>query len=295
MNQNRSFNVVERPLVEADNPQAGYRIISEDYFHTMGIPLKQGREFSERDVDQSPPVAIVNEQFVHDYFVDENPIGKHITIGGKVAEVVGVAGNIKHSRLVNDAQPEFYFPYTQTPEASIAIVVRSTVEPTSLAPSVRNAIFSVDSNQPVADIQTMEQRIENSIADSRLLTTLLSCLSAIALILSIIGIYGVITYYTAQRTREIGIRMALGAKPGDVLRLILKQGMFMALIGVGIGILAAIAVTRVLSSMIYGVSATDPLIYGAIAALFVTTMLLGCYIPSRRAMRVDPMDVLRHE
>jgi putative ABC transport system permease protein len=294
-NQGRSMNIVERPLPESENPQAGYRIISGGYFRTMGIPLKKGREFNEHDTADSEPVILVNDEFVRHFMDGNDPTGLHIRLGGTTPEVVGVVGNVKSLKVTTEWQPEIYLPYTQAPEPSMYVAVRTRVDADSVIPSVRNAISEVDRNQPVAYLQTMEQLFSKSVADSRFLMLLLGCLGVVTLILSVIGIYGIVTYLTVQRSQEIGIRMALGARPAAVLRLILRQGMTMALVGLTIGVLASIALTRLLSSLIYGVSTTDPMTYIAIIILFTATILLGCYIPARRAMRTDPANVLRHE
>jgi putative ABC transport system permease protein len=294
-NQDRSMNIVERPLSPGENPQAGYRVVSGGYFRTMGIPLKRGREFNEQDAASSAPVVIVNEEFARHFLDGDDPTGLHIRLGDKTPEVVGVVGNVKSLNLTSEVRPEMYVPYTQAPEPSMYIAMRTRVDASGVIPSVRGAVSEVDNTQPVAFLQTMEQLLSASVANPRFLTLLLGCLGAVTLILSVIGIYGIVTYLTTQRYQEIGIRMALGARPAAVLRLILRQGMMMALVGLAIGVLASVALTRLLSNLIYGVSTTDLATYVAVIILFTVTILLGCYIPARRAMKINPVNILRQE
>ncbi len=294
-NQKRSMNIVERQLPENENPQAGYRVVSDGYFRTMGIPLQKGREFTAQDTADALPVVVVNEEFVRQFMDGNDPIGMHLRLGNKTPEVIGVVGNVKSLKLTSGWQPEMYLPYMQAPEPFMYIAVRTRVEPPSLIPSVRSAISEVDRDLPVAYLQTMDQLISKSVTDLRFLAILSACLGAVTLILSVIGIYGIVSYLTAQRTQEIGIRMALGARPASVLGLVLKQGMLMAALGVGIGVLASVALTRLLSSLIYGVSTTDPATYLVVIVLFTATIMLGCYVPARRATRIDPVNVLRGE
>lgn len=294
-NQERSMNIVERPLSPSENPQAGYRVVSGGYFRTMGIPLKRGREFNEQEAANSAPVVIVNEEFARHFLDGDDPTGLHLRLGDKTPEVVGVVGDVKSLNLTSEVRPEMYVPYTQAPEPSMYIAMRTRGDASSMIPSVRGAVSEVDNTQPVAFLQTMEQLLSASVANPRFLTLLSGCLGAVTLILSVIGIYGIVTYLTTQRYQEIGIRMALGARPVAVLRLILRQGMMMALVGLAIGVLASVALTRLLSNLIYGVSTTDLATYVAVIILFTVTILLGCYIPARRAMKINPVNILRQE
>jgi putative ABC transport system permease protein len=291
----RSFTIVGRPPSTGQSFSADYRTINGRYFRTMGIPLKSGREFSERDTQESSPVVIVNEQVVQQFFAGENPLGQHIKIGTEPGshEIVGVVGDVKHTRLDIESKPEIYVVYAQSPERSMALVVRTVSNPLNTAAAVRGAVLTIDKDQPVGDLQTMEQRLATSLSQPRLYAMLLGFLGSVALILSIFGTYGVISYSVRQRTHEISVRMALGAQRRDLLKLIVGQGMVLALIGVAIGVVAALALTRILSSLLYGVSTTDVSTYAGISLLVVGVASLACYIPAVRAAKTDPMVALR--
>lgn len=293
-NVNRSIDIAERPLLKGQS-QVRYRVVSGGYFSTLGIPIKRGREFSKSDSAKSLPVAIVNDRFEHVYLNGDNSVGLHLIIGGVNAEVVGVVGSLRTSKLTNEAEPEIYVPYDQDPLLSMCLMVRSNSDPSNMTSSVRTAITSVDPNQPIADVMSMDQRISMSIWDFRFLTVLLGALGTVALILSLVGIYGVVNYQTTQRTHEIGMRMALGARPGDITKLVLRDGLMIASAGVVIGIAASIASNRLLASFVYGVSTVDWMTYAVVAMLTVLTTLLACYPPAGRASRIDPMRVIRHD
>jgi len=294
-NVNRSIDIAERPLTKGQSPQVRYRVVSGGYFSALGIPVKRGREFAKSDSVKSLPVVIVNDRFEQVYLNGDNPVGLHLTIGDVSVEVVGVVGSLRTSKLTNEAQPEIYVPYEQSPLSSMCLVVRSNSEPSNMIPSVRAAIASVDPNQPIADVNTMEERISMSIWDFRFMTVLLGTLGAVAVILSLIGVYGVVSYQTTERTHEIGMRMALGARPGDIRKLVLKEGLMIASIGVVSGIAASIASGRLIASFLYGVSTVDWITYAVVALLTILTTLFACYAPADRASRVNPMTVIRHD
>jgi putative ABC transport system permease protein len=286
-------------LAPADRPEMGQRVVTPLYFQTMRIPLLKGRHFSEQDREDAPPVVIINEAAARRFWPSEEVLGKRLGFedeGRDVwGEVVGIVGDVKHERLDAEAKPEVYFPYRQYPKNFMSLVVRTSSDPAGMIAGVREQVLAVDRDQPVFDIMTMEQRISKSVAQSRFIMLLLGLFSALALLLAAVGIYGVMAYVVAQRTHEIGIRMALGAQRSDVLKLVVGQGMILAFVGVVLGMVAAFALTRLMSSLLYGVTATDPLTFGGVAVILSAVALLATIIPARRATRVDPMEALRYE
>ncbi|MGB6961799.1 MAG: ADOP family duplicated permease, partial [Candidatus Acidiferrum sp.] len=280
-----------------------YREITPGYFRALGIPLRQGRFFSESDSENTNRVAIINQAFARKHFPGRDPVGGHIFHGKTSWEIVGVVGDVK-SYLDQSAPPTTFIPAAQASYETSkvfegwfprSILVRSNVDPLSLGRSVRDAIAAVDSTVPTGSIRSMEQVLSHSLAPRSFMMFLLGLFAALALVLASVGIYGVISFAVSQRTREIGVRMALGAHPRDVLRLILGEGLKLVLAGVVLGIIAALAMTRLLSTLIYGVSATDPLIFLSVVTLLVAVALAACFVPARRAMRVDPIVALRYE
>ncbi len=289
-----NFQIAGRPPLEKE-PQTDLRSISPNYLHTMRIPLLRGRFFTERDTQDAPAVCIINETLARRFLAGEDPLGQHIELG-KSYQIVGVVGDVRHSKLDAETGPEMYRPYLQSPSPSVTIVARSSAsDVTSLAAAVRNEIRAIDKDQLIYSLETMEQVRAKSVAPQRFNTLLLTIFAGVSLILAAVGIYGVMAYSVTQRTQEIGIRIALGAQTGDVLKLIVKQGMMLALVGVAIGLIAAFTFTRVLTSLLYGVSATDPMTYVAVTSLLTVVAVLACYIPARRATKVDPMVALRYE
>jgi putative ABC transport system permease protein len=279
-------------------PIADKRFASGDYFRAMHIPLLHGRTFREADTMQAPHVAIVNQTFVRKFFSSQDPIGKRIKFGWTTQgyqQIVGVVGDVKHLSLHDAAQPEVYVPYLQRPDESFQFVMRTNTDPTSLASVVREQVSGVDSNQPIHQLETMDSIVWESLADQRTAMWLLGAFAGLALVLTIVGIYGVISYSVSQRSHEIGLRMALGAQPGNVLRKFLGEGLLVATAGIGVGLTAALFLTQLMASLIYGVSARDPLTLAGVVVVLAAVALLASYIPARRAMRVDPMVALRYE
>jgi putative ABC transport system permease protein len=279
------------------------------YFKTMNIPLLSGRFFNEQDTKNSQPVVLVDEMFVARFFPNADPLGKRLKIGGRDSrmpwyQIVGVFKHIKHYGPDEDARVEIYTPYKQIPQEFFAGANRSLWlavktpgggDPTSLAPAIRNEVLQIDKDQPISNVGTMEQIVASAVAPQKFATWLLAVFAATAMLLAAIGIYGVMAYSVTQRTHEIGIRMALGAGRRDVLRMVVVQGMKLAFIGVALGLAGAFVLTRLMSSLLYGVSATDPLTYGGVSVLLAGVALLACLIPARKATRVDPMIALRYE
>jgi predicted permease len=289
-----------RKFAPGYTPSIRLDALTPGYFRTMRIPLLRGRRFNDRDAASSLPVAIVNEAFALKYFPNENVVGKRIrpsiSVGSTTPwrEIVGVVGNTKLKGLAENFEPEYYLPFGQFPIFS-TIVLRTRDKPLTMVPAVRTVIASMDRNLPVYDVSTMENYLSSSVARSRFSTLLLGLFGALALLLAAVGIYGVVSYSVSQRTHEVGIRIALGADRQDVLQLILRRGMVLALIGVAIGVPAALGLTRFLSSLLYDVKPTDPRTFIAVALIMLGVALLACYIPARRAAKVDPMVALRHE
>jgi len=280
-----------------------YREITPGFFQTLGIPLRQGRTFSEADSEMGAKVVIVNQAFVREHFPSRSPIGEQIFLGKTPCEIVGVVGDVK-SYLDQPVPPATFIPAAQASYGTSAlfegwfprsVLVRASVDPLSLSRSVRDAIAAVDPTVPTGSVRSMDQVLSRSLALRSFMMFLLGLFASLALILASVGIYGVISFAVSQRTREIGVRMALGAHPRDVLRLILGEGLKLVLVGVVLGVIAALAMTRLLATMIYGVSATDPLIFLSVIVLLVAVALAACFVPARRAMRVDPIVALRYE
>jgi len=294
------FVIEGRPVPPAnDEPSADIRSIDPSYFRTMGIPLLAGREFTDADNATGKRVMMINETMARQYWPRENPIGQRVTMKDwgppLTGEIVGVVGDVKTNGLDAAVGAMIYWPYFQFPQLFNTLVVRSKGDVFRLVPAVKAAIWAVDKNQPISKIETLEQVLSDSLARRRLYMILLGVFAGAALLLASVGIYGVMSYSVNQRMQEMGIRIAVGAERRDVLRLVLGQGARAALLGIAVGITAALVLTRVMASLLFGVSATDPLTFLAVATLLTLVALAASYIPARRAMRVDPMVALRHE
>ncbi len=274
--------------------------VSADYFKAMGIPLLRGRLFTERDTKDAPRVAVINETMAKKMFPDEDPIGKRLTFDTGASnpdwdEIVGIVGDVMQYGLDQATPMQTYEPHTQQPQSSMTLVVRTAGDPTEQTAAIRNAVLQLDKEQPIFNIRTLDQRLSTSIAQQQFSMLLLGVFAAVALVLAAVGIYGVLSYAVTQRTHEIGIRMALGAGQRDVLKLVVRHGMLLTLLGVVAGLAAAFALTRLMTTLLFGVSATDPLTFSLIALLLIMVALLACWIPARRATKVDPMIALRCE
>ena len=298
-----SFEIDGRPMAPKDHPSADFFTTGVDYFKTMGIPIIKGRDFDDRDKHGSTPVVIVTEKFARDFFPNEEVVGKRIRPGistydddeDRWREIVGVVGDVRNRSLSTDPPPAYYVPQTQVPFTQLVGVIKTSNEPRSLISAVGKEVAAMDQDVPVFAVKTMDEYLSTSVAGPRFSTTLLSIFAAVALVLTIVGLYGVMSYSVAQRTNEIGIRLALGAQSRDVLLMIVKQGGMLILLGLGIGLAGAYAVTRLITSWLFGVTAKDPFTFAAVAVLLAIVALLACYIPALRATRVDPMDALRCE
>jgi putative ABC transport system permease protein len=298
---NFEFTIVGNPpLPPGKATTADYATVSPTYFHVMRIPLLRGRVFSNHDLPSNPNVAIVSETLARRYFPKQDPIGRRMKFGfppnsDVTREIVGVVGDVRDSALSKEPGPMMYVPFAQAPLYGGEVVIRSSLNPSSIAAAIRQAVYSIDKNLPVTGFTSFPDAVGQSISRERFRTCVLASFGALAFMLAAIGIFGVISYSASQRTREIGIRMAVGGQPQDVRRLILREGAKLALFGLGIGLALALLLTRLMASLLYNVSATDPLTFGAASLLLFTVAVTASYLPARRAMRLDPMVVLRHQ
>jgi putative ABC transport system permease protein len=277
------------------------RVSSLDYMKTMKIRLIAGRDFSEYDNDKAPQVIIVNQTFARNFFRGEDPIGKKILLtynfasGTPTREVVGVVGDVKYSGLGSASAPEVYLPESQIMTGTMTVVVRASGNPDTLVPDLRNAVRSLDKQVPLRDVKTLDDYVSDSVATPRFDTLLLGIFAGVALLLTSVGLYGVVSYSVAQRTREIGIRVALGAQRGDISRMVIRQGILLGLIGVVAGLMGAFALRHVIASWLYGVGPTDIGLLMGIALLLIGIAFCASYAPAIRATKVDPLIALRNE
>jgi putative ABC transport system permease protein len=291
---------------------AGWNMVSPNYFRALSVPLRRGRYFTEGDSRSSPAVALINEALARQYFPNKDPIGELLSLGkfeGPIfaegaRQIVGVVGDVSGADLRTPALPRVYIPDTQVPDGMtrfinrllpVSFMVRTSIDPLTLAAAVKQEVLAVNREQPIFNVRSLEQMMVDSISRQRFQMILVGIFAAVALILAAIGIYGVISYSVSQRTGEIGIRMALGAQPRDVLKLIVGQGLILTVIGLALGLAGALALTRLMAGLLFGVSATDPLTFAVIALLLTSVALLASYIPARRAMKIDPLTALRHD
>ena len=299
-----SFIVEGRPPIPKESePSTEYHIITPRYFESMGIPLLSGRDVAPTDTRQSPNVAVINDAFARRHFAGENPLGHRLKLQGEERDpllIVGVVNNVRNLALDEQPTPEVYVPFLQDPlfpdyQRSMTMVVRSNSDPAAIAGPLRAAVISIDKSLPVYALKPLTEHLRDSLARRRFNLILLTLFSCVALALAAVGIYGVISYGVTQRTHELGIRMALGAKPRDVLRLVVRQAMLLVLAGIGIGLLASLALTRLMKGLLFSVSVTDPMTLVVISLLMTMIALLACVVPARRATKVDPLIALRYE
>jgi putative ABC transport system permease protein len=270
--------------------------VSPDYFTTLGIKIVRGRGFTARDDERAPTVVVISETMAAKYWPGEDPIGKRVQLrynNSPAREIVGIAGDVKQKMLTDNASAQMYAPFVQAPWPFLTVVAKTTAAPEAAAGSLRRALARLDSEQAAGEIRTFDEYFARSIATPRFTATLLGAFAALALLLAGFGLYGVMAYSVAQRSREIGIRMALGARASDVRSLVVSQALRLGAAGLTIGIAGALAVTRVLDSLLFGVSASDPLTFASVSAALITVLILAAYLPARRATRVDPIVALR--
>lgn len=296
-----SFRIEGRDIPQGQSMPHGARwAATPDYFKTMGIPLIRGRYFEERDTAESLPVTIIDQSLAQKYWPNEDPVGKRISFEGTPdkriwREIVGIVGHVKHTDLEGESRAQYYMPHQQRPQAGMALVIRTPNDPNALTGSVRGVIKTADGDLPVFRVRTMDQFVADSMTQRKFALLLICVFACLALLLSAIGLYGVMAYSVTQRTHELGLRMALGAQASDVLKLVVKQGMLLAVVGLGLGVVGAIFLSRLMKTMLFNVSATDPLVFVAIALTLAAVALLACFVPARRATKVDPMVALRYE
>ncbi|HST12601.1 MAG TPA: ABC transporter permease [Terriglobales bacterium] len=293
------FNIQGRPPdAPGEDKSTNYYAVTPDYFKAMGIPLIRGRVFTDQDRKDTQRVALINEEMAKKYFPDEDPIGKGINVTNgpeTFRQIVGIVGDVKQYGPAQPTTLQTYEPFLQNPFSGMTLVVRTENNPTALTSAIRTQVLSIDKDQPIARTRALEQVVADSVAKQRFAMLLLGTFGAVALVLAAVGLYGVMSYAVTQRTHELGIRMALGARTGDVLRLVVGQGMALALIGVAIGLGGAFALTRLMANLLFATGATDPLTFAAISVLLAGVALGACLVPARRAIKVDPMIALRYE
>ena len=291
-----TFQIVGRPPFDKSaRPYADYRIVTPRYFQAAGTRLVRGRGFDDRDDGRSRRVVIVSDSFARRFFPGGDALGQHLTVWEEPLEIVGVAADVKDDDLDDKPALAIYLPLRQDPWGTMSLVVRTDSDPESLAAAVRGEVRALDPDLPVYDVRTLQSVVDEAVSPKRLAMMLMAFFAAGALLLSAVGLYSVMSYTVAQRRHEIGIRMALGAQAGDILRLVLSQGLVLALVGLGAGLAGALALTRVMASILHGVSATDPVVFGGVAVVLGLAALLACYVPARRATKVHPMVALRYE
>jgi putative ABC transport system permease protein len=301
-----SFTIEGKPApAPGESSSANFNPVSWNYFRAVGARVISGRQFTAQDDQDHPGVVIVNQAFVRRYFPNEQALGQRLRLSPPARiwnnqrltsfEIIGIAGDVKSGGLNAESEPSYYVPAAQAPLQDMVVLVRTSGDPTALAPAIRKEVWAMDANQPISNINTMEKIVAESIAQPRLSMLLMGLFGALALILAAVGIYGLLSYAVTQRTQEMGIRMALGAKTSDVLKLILTQGMTLALIGVAIGLIGSFALTRLLAGLLFGVTPTDAVTFISVSVVLIGVALLACYFPARRATKVDPLMALRYE
>ena len=298
-NQSSTFQISGRPPFPAgQQPHAETRVTTPDYFPAIGTDLRRGRVFDSRDDADATRVVLINEAFANKFFPGQEPIGQRLNFGGgekETQEIIGIVGDVTNDDIDEAIDPIAYSPYAQNPRNTMSVIVRGSQDPAQLTTAVRAEVRSLDPNLPVSNVKPVGQMIAERMSPKRLMTYILAVFALIALLLASIGIYGVMSYAVTQRTREIGVRMALGAQAMDVLRLIVKNGMTMAITGVAIGLAGAFGLSRLLANLLFKTTPTDPVTFAAVAASLILVALIACYVPARRATRVDPLVALRDE
>jgi putative ABC transport system permease protein len=290
-----SFFLEGQPADPGRAPTAKYALVSPDFFRTMEIPLRAGRDFNEHDTHETTQVAVVNEYLARRHFPNTDPLGKRLLVGRTTREIVGVVGNVRHESPEGEEAEKLYVPLDQSPRTTLLLMARTATEPESLAVSIQQTVWRQDPDAAVSNVATMETALGEAVARPRFNASLFGLFAVVALILAAIGLFGVMSYTVTQSTREIGVRMALGAQARDVLKLVVGQGLALTIAGLVLGLIGAWGLTRLMKNLLYGVTATDPLTFICVSVLLVFIALLACYIPARRATKVDPMVALRRD
>jgi putative ABC transport system permease protein len=294
-NDREYFTIERRPLPPGQWLVADLRRVSPRYFNTMGIPLLRGRMLSNRDGRDAPPAILIDETLAHQYWPNENPLGQRMRLWGEYREVVGIVGQVHHYGLEKQPEPTIYAPFEQMPDKAMALAVRTTMDTQAVAKAVKEAVWSVDRGQPVFQIRSMDEYLSLADTAPRISTLLLAVFAGISMLLAALGIHGVVSYGVAQRTREFGLRMALGSTPGQLKSLVIRSGIKTALVGLLVGMAGAAALASGLRALLYGVGPLDPVVMGGVAALLLTVALVANYVPARRATRIDPIEALHNE
>ena len=294
------FTIAGRPApAPGQEPTTDVRVADPGYFKALEVPLLRGRQLNDTENTEAKHVVLINEALARKYFAGEDPIGKRIDVAmfdaPNPTEIIGVVGNVRYENLIDGFEPAVYFPHPELAYSFMTFVVRTDGDPLAIAPALQREIRSLDPNQPVSDVRTMDQVMSDTFSRARFNTVLLALFAGLATLLSAVGIFGVMNYSVALRTHEIGLRVAVGAQPRQVLLLILRQGLLLTIVGVVVGLVAAFALTRLLSGLLFGVAAVDPATFATISIVLVTVSLLACYLPARRAMKIDPLVALRSE
>jgi putative ABC transport system permease protein len=299
-----TFQIEGRPVPRSEEPSADIKVATPNYFRTMNIPLLSGRDFSAQDNEKAPQVMIVNQAFAQRFFPNENAIGKHVKPGASnggdppMREIVGIVGNVKSRKLNVQDLPEYYIPQTQFNFGSMTVCLRTSVDPSSVTGAVRSVVSSMDPDLPLYDVKTMDEYLSSTLATPRFQSMLLQVFAGLALLLTAIGLYGVIAYAVAQRTHEIGVRITLGATRTNVVKMVLKSGLKLSMIGIAAGLVFSIIASRFatsFSSLLFGIKPTDIVTLATVVAIVMLVSLVACYIPAYRASKVDPMVALRYE
>jgi len=294
-NDREYFTIENRPLPPGHELVADFRRISPRYLNTMGIALLQGRLLSDRDGREAPLVILIDETLARQYWPNENPIGRRMRLWGEFREVVGIVSQVHHYGLEKQPEPTIYAPYEQMTDKAMALAVRTTMETQAVVKAVKQAVWSVDQGQPVFQIRSMDEYMSLADTAPRISTLLLAVFAGISMLLAALGIHGVVSYGVAQRTREFGLRMALGSTPGQLKSLVMLNGLKTAVIGLVVGMIGAAALASGLRALLYGVAPLDPEVMAGVAVLLLTVALVANYIPARRATRIDPMEALHQE
>ncbi len=299
--RNDPFSVEGRPLDLGNPSVAGWQMVGANYFQTLGIPLVQGRDLTLKDMaEAAPAVAVINETMAHRYWPNENPLGRRITVGlpradNPWATIIGIAKDLPHRAIDSLPEPDWYLSRPPGSQHHQILFVRTAVNPSQLAAPIRDVVAAIDRDQPVTNIKTMSHVVADTVAPRKFNMLLFGLFAVIAMLLAALGIYGVMAYSVAERTQEIGIRMALGAQKSDVLGQIIRNGVMLTLIGVAIGLALALALTHLMTTLLFGIAPNDVTTFAVVSAFLVLIALLACYIPARRATKVDPLVALRYE
>jgi putative ABC transport system permease protein len=294
-NDREYFTIENRMLPPGQTLVSDFRRVSPTYLSTMGISLLQGRMVSNRDAPDSPPVILIDDPLRRQYFPNENPLGKRMYMWGKYREIIGIVSQVHHYGLDKLPEPTIYAPYEQMPNKAMALAVRTTMDTQAVVKAVKQAVWSVDPGQPVFQIRSMDDYLSLADTAPRISTALLTVFACISMLLAALGIHGVVSYGVAQRTREFGLRMALGSTPAQLKSLVIRGGLRTAVIGLAIGMAGAAALASALQAFLYGVAPLDPEVMAAVGALLLTVALIANYLPARRATRIDPMVALHHD